>query len=334
MENMLRASRSASDIVRATVLVTVAVIATMLAGCAPADRTEPASTTETSTATGAGEVDGPLSPLTVGMMPAVDTAPFFLARDAGYFSDEGLEVTFELFTSAQDRQSALQTGMIDGAMTDLVAVAVNVAGGFDIRATMLTDGVFPVMAQPGAAEKRRVRIGLMEVSVANFLVDQWLSDDYTLEKVFINSIPARLEAVVSGQLDMGLFPEPVASVGEMRGLEKLLFEPVDGFSPDVIVFTGDARKNKSREIHAFHAAYNRAVADIAVDDSLAMDAIISNIPNVSEELRPFIVLPEYHPARLPDDAAVTRIIEWTRTVVDGGLTVTVADLLDRSFLSE
>jgi NitT/TauT family transport system substrate-binding protein len=149
--------------------------------------------------------------------------------------------------------------------------------------------------------------------------------------VFINSIPARLEAVVADQLDMGLFPEPVASVGEMRGLKKLLFDPVDGFSPDVMVFTGEARAEKSREIAAFHRAYNRAVADITDDVSVAMDAIIANIPNVSEELRQYIVLPEYHPARLPDNASVTRIIDWTRTVVDGDLSVSAAELLDRSY---
>jgi NitT/TauT family transport system substrate-binding protein len=320
--------------VRIVALLFVIVAVTVMTGCGPADGVDPGSKTEADGLADGTASDSPLSPLIVGLMPAVDTAPFFVARDAAYFSDEGLEVTFELFTNAQDRQSALQTGMIDGAMTDLVAVAVNVAGGFDIRATMLTDGVFPVMAQPGAAEMRRVRIGVMEVSVANYLVDRWLSDDYVLEKVFINSIPARLEAVVAGQLDMGLFPEPVASVGEMRGLEKILFEPVDGFSPDVIVFTGDAREHRSREIAAFHAAYNRAVADIAADPSVAMDAIISNIPNVSEELREFIVLPEYHPARLPDDEAVTRIIEWTRSVVDGDLVITAAELLDRSYIAD
>ena len=312
---------------RIGILAIVAAIA-VLAGCG-ADRT---ADTGSNAADGTATSDRRMAPLTVGLMPAVDTAPMFVAQDAGYFVDEGLDVTFQLFTNAQDRQSALQTGQIDGAMTDLVAVAVNVAGGFDIRATMLTDGMFPVLTQSGAADRETVSIGLMEVSVSNFLVDQWLGDDHTLEKVFINSIPARLEAVASGQLDMGLFPEPIASVGEMRGLEKLLFEPVDGFSPDVIVFTGAALQNKSREIAAFHAAYNRAVADIAADGTVAMDAIISHIPNVSGELRPFIVLPEYHTARLPDDAAVTRIIDWTRTVVDGDLAVDSDRLLDRSFV--
>ncbi|HKK49114.1 MAG TPA: ABC transporter substrate-binding protein [Alkalispirochaeta sp.] len=275
-----------------------------------------------------------LPSLTVGLMPAVDTAPFYVAQEAGYFADEGVAVDFQLFTSGQDRQSALQTGQIDGAMTDLVAVAVNVAGGFDLKATMLTEGVFPVMVHPDSVQDgdARVSIGLMEVSVTNFLADQWLGEDYELEKVFINQVPARLEALASGQLDMGVFPEPIASIGASRGLERRVFEPVDGFSPDVIAFTGGARERKRAAIVAFQRAYNRAAADIRTREDVARDAIIANIPNVPPEIRGEIVLPTYHDARLPDDAAVQRIIAWTEQVVDGELGVSAADLLDRSFV--
>ncbi|MEX2444654.1 MAG: ABC transporter substrate-binding protein [Alkalispirochaeta sp.] len=273
--------------------------------------------------------------LVVGLMPAVDTAPFFVAHEAGYFADEGVDVAFQLFTSGQDRQSALQTGRIDGAMTDLVAVAVNVAGGFDLKATMLTEGVFPIIVRPDFAEngESRVSIGLMEVSVTNFLADQWLASDYELKKVFINQVPARLEAVASGQLDMGVFPEPIASVGVARGLDRWVFDPVDGFSPDVIAFTGTAREDKRAAIAAFQRAYNRAAADIRDQNDLARDAIIANIPNLSAEIRREIVLPTYHDARLPDAAAVERMIRWTERVVAEELSVTADDLLDRSFLA-
>lgn len=305
----------------------------LLTGCgadtagerAPGD-TPQGSTTDAPTA--------PLQPMVVGLMPAVDTAPMFVAQAEGYFAELGLEVSFELFTSGQDRQSALQTGRIDGAMTDLVAVAVNVAGGFDLKATMLTDGVFPVLAHRDAVDRDRVSIGVMEVSVTNFLVDQWLAADYELEKTFITAVPARLEAVLSGQLDMGIFPEPIASVGELRGLEKLMFEPVDGFSPDVMAFTGTARSEKAREIAAFHAAYDRAVTLIRDDPDRAREAIVSNIPNVPPEIRELIDLPTYHPARLPNDAAVQRIIDWTATVAGDDLAVTVDEMLDRRFVAQ
>ena len=270
--------------------------------------------------------------LEIGLMPAVDAAPIFVASDAGYFDEAGIEVGMQVFTNAQDRQSALQAGQLDGAMTDLVALAVNVAGGFDIRATMLTDGMFPVLAVPGAVQKRGVRIGLMEVSVVNFLVDQWLGDDYRLEKVYINAIPARLEAVASAQLDMGIFPEPVSSVGQLKGLDELIYEPAGGITPDVLVFTGAAIAGKSAAIQGFHDAYNRAVADINADSGLALETLMVHVPNIHPDTRGLINLPTYTPARLPEPQYLQALIDWTSRTVGADLDVEPADLVDRRFV--
>lgn len=270
--------------------------------------------------------------LRVGLMPAVDTAPIFAARDAGYFEEAGIDVRLQMFTNAQDRQSALQTGRIDGAMTDLVAVAVNVAGGFDIKATTLTDGMFPILAQRGAAERKQVTIGLMEVSVSNFLVDNWMSEEYELEKIYINSIPARLEALMSGQLDMGLFPEPVSSVGEMQGMEEIIYEPVGGFTPDVMVFTGAARRQKGDALRGFHRAYSKAAADLRTDPELALDTVMANVPNINPDTRDLIDLPEYHESRLPGTDYLQRIIDWTEGMLGYKLDIVPQDLVDPDFL--
>lgn len=277
--------------------------------------------------------EAPLS-LSIGLMPAVDTAPIFLAQELGYYDELGLDLDISIFTNAQNRQSALQSGEIDGAMTDLVAVAVNVSGGFDIKATMLTDGMFPLLAVPGAEEKRSLKVGMMEISVSNFLVDQWLAPDYEIEKIYINSIPARLEAVASQQLDMGLFPEPIASVGAMKGLNKLIFEPVDGFSPDVMVFTGAAIQDNSEAIRRFHEGYNRAVARIRESEDSARDILIRSIPNLKPELRDLMTLPEYHEARLPDADYLDRIISWTDGILDQKLEIKHTDMVDRTFVTK
>ena len=145
-----------------------------------------------------------------------------------YFEVLGLDVELQIFNNPQDRLSALQTHNIDGTITDLIAVAVNLDGGFDIKATTTTNGVFPVLMKEGAEQKKEIKVGMMEVSVTNFLIDEWLGDDYIIEKVYINDIPARLAAIVSGELDMGLFPEPMASMGELSGLIKRNYEPQAG----------------------------------------------------------------------------------------------------------
>lgn len=298
------------------VLIVLLIPFLSISGCSRQKKTEEVDTTA----------------LTIGLMPAVDIAPFFLAREKGYFAGENLDVHFQIFFNAQDRQSALQTSQIDGAMTDLVAVAVNASAGFPIKATMLTDGMFPLVAVPGAKEKEELVVGTMEVSVSNFLIDQWLSPDYRLKKVFINAIPARLEAVVSGQLDMALLPEPIATAGEARGLEKLVFEAPKGFSPDVMVFTNRALTEKEQAIAGFHKALNRAVLDIQKDPDLALQMLINHIPNFDKDLADRIILPEYHTTRLPNNAYLQDIIDWSGSVTGETLRISPEDLVDRRFI--
>jgi NitT/TauT family transport system substrate-binding protein len=256
-------------------------------------------------------------------MPAVDAAPVLLAEKNGYFKELGLNVELQIFNNAQDRQSALQTQNIDGAITDLIAVAANVDGGFDIKATTMT--------KEASENKTDIKVGMMEVSVTNFLIDEWLGDKYKIEKVYINDIPARLAAIQSGQLDMGLFPEPMASMGELTGLKKNLYQPEGGLCPDVIVFTGKALTEKAEAVKLFHEAYNKAVDELNNNPQAARDILMEKIPNLKPEIKEKIILPEYTKVSLPDDKYIDKVIQWTSGVMKKELKVKADDLVERKF---
>lgn len=270
--------------------------------------------------------------LKIGLMPAVDTAPILIAEKNGYFKDAGINVEIEIYSNAQNRQSALQSYQIDGAMTDLIAVATNVDGGFDIKATTMTDGMFPVLSNGDISGKKDIKVGMMEVSVSNYLIDKWLGKDYNIEKVFINEIPARLAAIQSGELDMGLFPEPVASNGELKGLKKNLYGMDDEFSPDCLVFTGKAIAEKEKAIKAFHEAYNKAVDEINKNPQIARDILVEKIPNTNPEVKDIMVLPTYKKAAIPSDEYLQSIIDWTSKTLNKDLTVKPEALLEGKFV--
>jgi NitT/TauT family transport system substrate-binding protein len=276
--------------------------------------------------------DGRDMTLKVGLMPAVDTVPMFYAKEKGFYEELGLQVELTVFNSGQDRQSALQTDAIDGAMTDLVAVATNVAGGFEIKATTMTNGEFPILMKEGSDEKTKVKVGMMEVSVTNFLVDQWLSDGYELEKVYINEIPTRLAAIVSGELDMGIFPEPFATMGALKGLKKVSFPFEDGYCPEVLAFTGKALREKKEAIRLFHQAYNKAVEDLKNNEQEARDILMKNLPGLDPAIKDDIIIPEFTTVMLHDDAYIEKIIQWTGNTMNKELKVKPDDLVDRSFL--
>lgn len=247
--------------------------------------------------------------LKVGLMTAVDSAPALLAAEKGYFAAEGVDVELVVFPNALERQVALQAGAVDGAMSDLVAFVYNVQGGFDLRVASSTDGAFPFLVRQGFTEAKKISVGMMEVSVSNYLADAWLAGRYELEKVFITEIPARLEMIKRGKIDMACLPEPIASMGQLAGLEKRVFANSDDFYPDVMVFTAAAAEAKLDSIRRFNRAVDRAVDDIAANPGLARDILVSRL-RLDPRVRDLMVLPAYHKTRLPGRNYLDKISRW------------------------
>lgn len=269
--------------------------------------------------------------LKIGVMPAVDSAPIFLAAQKGYFEELGLTVDVQVYTNAMNRQSALQSGELDGAMTDMIALVNNVQNGFDIKVTTSTDGAFPFLIKGGLKDGGAVKVGMMEVSVSNYLSDRSLEGRYDVEKIYINEIPARLEMIGKGELDMAVIPEPMASMGELNGLTKQLIVNPDAFSPDVMVFTGTSISDKASAVQRFHDAYNKAVADIQKDDSEAR-AILVEVLKLKPEITDKILMPEYHLARVPDEAYLKTIMDWNERVLGKKIELGYDDLIEGKFV--
>jgi len=268
--------------------------------------------------------------LKIGIMPAVDSAPILLADKKGLFEKLGLDMDIQVYTNAMNRQSALQSAELDGAMTDVIALVNNVGNGFDIKVTTCTDGVFPFLIKKGFEEKKDIKAGMMEVSVTNYLTDRLLSDKYNVEKVYIDEIPARLEMVAKGALDMAVVPEPMASQGELNGLTKKLIGNTDEFSPDVMVFTGKAIKSKEKAIRLFHKAYDQAVDEINKSDAEARDILIESL-KLKPEIKDMIIIPAYNSASIPDRKYLQGIIDWNEKVLGIKLDVKYEDLVEGKF---
>jgi NitT/TauT family transport system substrate-binding protein len=268
--------------------------------------------------------------LKIGVMPAVDSAPIFLAARKGYFKDLGLNVDVQIYTNAMNRQSALQSGGLDGAMTDVIALVNNVQNGFNIKVTTSTDGVFPFLIRKGFEEKKDIKAGMMQVSVTNYLSDKSLSDKYNIQKVYIDEIPARLEMVGQGKLDMAVVPEPIASQGELNGLTKKLIKNNDEFSPDVMVFTYKSIENKEKAILLFHQAYNKAVEEINKDDNEARDILIQNL-KLNPAVKDKMILPEYNRTRVPSEEYLKGIMEWNEKVLGKKINLKYDDLVEGKF---
>ena len=268
----------------------------------------------------------------LGVMSAADSAPILLAQEKGYFEAEGVNLELEIFTNGATKQSSIQAGELDAAMLSMIQFLNNVKGGLQAKITTTTDGMFPIVLSKNFQEKKDVKVGLMEVSVINFLADQYLTD-YNVEKVFINEMPLRMQALMENKIDMAVLPEPLASNAQLKGLEKRVYGKPDDYTPNGIIFTDEFIKNNPNTVKGFHKAYNRAVEDIINNPEEAKDILVSKL-ELNSKVKDLMVLPTYHKTRVPDESYLKEIEDWTEKLQGNELNLEYKDVVTKDFVSK
>ena len=268
----------------------------------------------------------------LGVMSAADSAPILLAQEKGYFEEEDVNLELEIFSNGATKQSSIQAGELDAAMISMIQFLNNVKGGLQAKITTTTDGMFPIVLAKNYEEKEDVKVGLMEVSVINFLADQYLTD-YNVEKVYINEMPVRMQMLMEDKIDMAVLPEPLASNAQLKGLEKRVYGDPDDFTPNAIIFTDEFIKNNPKTVEGFHNAYNKAVEDIINNPDEAKDILISKL-ELNPEIKDLIVLPTYHKTRIPDEDYIKELEDWTENLQGSELNLDYNDLVIKDYISE
>lgn len=260
-----------------------------------------------------------LQPITIGLMQDTDSLPFIIAKEKGYFAEEGIEVNIQQYKSAMDRDSALQSGNLDGAVSDMLAVAFAKAGGFDVKVTSFTDGSYKLIASKDAGINNVKALAGKDVAVSRntiieYVTDQILAkegmDSESINKVIIPQIPTRLEMLQNGKLAAATLPEPMASIVVSNGCTYVTGSDELGINPGVIMFTAKTVDNKTAEIAAMYRAYNKAVDylnNTSRDEYIDLVVEKGGFPPAAKEA---LKLPEYHKAALPKESDVTDCIKW------------------------
>ena len=247
-----------------------------------------------------------MQPLTIGLMPDTDSLPFIIAQEKGFFREEGIEVNIEQYKSAMDRDSALQSGNLDGAVSDMLAVAFAKSGGFDVKVTSFTDGSYKLIASKDSGIKDVKGLAGKDVAVSRNTIIEYVTDQILAKE----QIPTRLEMLQNGKLAAATLPEPMASIAVHNGCKYVTGSDELGINPGVILFTAKAAADKKAEIQAMYRAYNKAVAYLNnTDRAEYIDLVIEKggFPPVAKEA---LKLPKYHEAALPKESDVVDCIKW------------------------
>lgn len=205
--------------------------------------------------------------LKIGVMSDIGAAPFIVAKENGYFEKLGLDVEITVFKSAVDRDTAMQTGNLDGAMADMLTIVFYKDAGFESKITSATYGNYVMVTTPSLVKAEidtvdPLRVGISANTVIDFATDQVAFDGNMVDRMLtiaIPQMPVRLEMLAAGELEAATLPEPLASAAVLGGGEKVKGTIDLGLQPGVFIMSESAIKDKSSEIEMLYEGYNQGV---------------------------------------------------------------------------
>lgn len=259
-----------------------------------------------------------------GILPVLDTLPLQVAQKDGLFKEVGLEVELIPFSSALERDTAMQTGQLDGYFGDLINTLLLIQGGANMRIGLVSyrttpdRRMFGIAASPGnsdmsAEELSDASIGISESTVIEFLLDRMETANFTKPHVFkrveVKKIPLRLQMLLSDQLDLALLPEPLLSLTEFKGGRVLFVDDELDLPLTVLCLDEQYFKDNGRIYKAFIAAYDQAVARINAnpDNYRKLMAEKCRIPAPLAEKFPVY---EYPTSSLPTPEEIDLVQDW------------------------
>ncbi len=220
--------------------------------------------------------------ITIAALTFVSSSPLFIAQEKGYYADEGLEVEFKFFRAAQPVAVAIASGDADFGVTAFTGGFYNLAAkgalkvigaqsreepGYDFSAYLASNkaydaGFTSVDKFPGRS------FGMTQTgSSFHYMIGQ-LADKRGFDLKEINlkplqSVPAMIGALKSGQIDSMIIPAHIA-----KGLDKAGAAKIIGWvhqeTPYQLggLFTSAKNITDRREIvEKFVRAYQRAAGD-------------------------------------------------------------------------
>lgn len=257
--------------------------------------------------------------LKFGAIGSVEVIPIIIAEEKGLFEKEGIDVDFQSFKSAKDRDAAFQSGNLDGIICDEVAICLYQNAGLDVKITGATDGNFMLIANPASGikainEMKGKSVAISEKTCIEYTLDTLLEKNSLkpeeIQKSMIPAIPTRLEMLRTNKVDAALLPEPFSTLAVKDGGILLGSANEAGIYTSVTAFTGEAISNKGAEIKAFFKVYNQAVDYInSTQISEYEDTIIKTV-GYPADMKGKIELPEFRKNTLPADTEIKAVIDW------------------------
>lgn len=251
-----------------SILIGIAAVS-MLALSACAGNSTPATSAS-------GESGAPI-PITVGVIPIVDTAPLWLGKEKGFFSDEGLDLTIQLTSGGAAAVPGVVSGDYNFAFGNLVSVMVARDQGLDLRyvangnstagtpdfGAVIVRGDSPITSAADLAGKTVSVNNLQNIGDTTIrqVVESDGGDSSTIKFVEVG-FPDAEAAVENNQVDAAWILAPFLDSAVANGARVISYN-FSAFDPDLDIagyFTsGDTISNDPDLVTKFKTAMNKSL---------------------------------------------------------------------------
>lgn len=281
-------------------------LALMMTAAACGDDGDDSSAGDEGDETTSGTEGEELTPITVGILPIADLAPLYHGIEAGYFEEEGLEVTTEVgqggaalvpavlnddYQFAFGNYVSLMLARQNGVDVQIVTNVVNGADTEDRGTNALLvapdSGIDSVEDLAGKRFAVTTLNNVAEVNIRTTLREAGV-DDSGISFVEL-PFPEMNAAVEAGDVDVAWQAEPFVTLGEAAGLVNIA-DPMYSTTPSMPLagmFAAEAWIEENPDlVEAFDRAMRRSLDDGADEEAMraSIEANTQTPPDVVGDL--------------------------------------------------
>lgn len=270
-------------------------------------------------------------PLKVAFLPILDSLPYYVAAENGYFDEAGVAVEVVPVASGLERDQLMQSGEIDGMLTELSTVAVFNQEAVTLQAVTTARKAYPdaplfrVLAAPDAeagapADLAGVPIGIAENTIIEYVTQRLLeAEGLSPEDIVGQSVPAipeRYQLLMEGQLAAATLPDPMAQSAMEDGARLVIDDSAyPEYAVSLIAFSADTIAARPDDVKAFVQAWDRAAEAINADPEAYRGLLLEKV-NVPPNVQETYAIPPFPRGEVPTEAQWDDVVTW---LIDKGL---------------
>ncbi|MCL4459520.1 MAG: MetQ/NlpA family ABC transporter substrate-binding protein [Chloroflexi bacterium] len=286
--------------------------------------------------------------LKIGMLPIVDSLPFYVAEKEGYYRAHNVAVELVPFASALERDAALQAGQIDGQLNDLISSALFNRERDQARIVLVTfrgsrqQAMISILAAgdspiKSAADLRQAEIAISKNSVIDYVTDQLLLSaglkPGEVKRVEVSKIPLRLEMLINKQVAAAALPEPFTTLARQQGARVILDDGESQIGQSVLTFRQEVLKKRPDVVKRLIQAQQEAVRQVNADPEKYRELLVEKA-KVPPAVKTIYQIPRFPLASVPTRSEIARATDW---MVEKGLlsrSLAYEDMVNDKLLSK